>query len=95
MGNPSEFDQVTIELAANRLLLRAVVAHLILSDSGSAERTVRSLTSAINAMASGEIKVPGMEPAVQSKAIGLVRQRAGAFLSDFSLTPEFDDLRAA
>lgn len=94
MTNRQQSDQTTLELAANRLLLRAIVAHLILSDSERAESTIRSLNSAINAVASGVIKVPDMDPTVQSKASDLARQRARAFLSDFSMTPEFDDLRA-
>lgn len=78
-------NQIGIELAANRLLVRAIVAHLVLSDSERAERTIRSLTSAVEAMASGAIKVPDMDPAVKARAIELVRQRARAFLSEFSL----------
>ena len=85
MGHTPSFDQMAIEIAANRLLLRAVVAHLVLTDSDRAERTIRSLTSAVEAMASGAIRVPDMDPAAKAQAIELVRQRARAFLSEFSL----------
>lgn len=78
-------NQIGIELAANRLLVRAIVAHLVLSDSDGAERTIRSLTGAVEAMASGAIKVPDMDPVTKARAIELVRQRARAFLSEFSL----------
>ena len=88
LGRP--MNQINIELAANRLLVRAIVAHLILANSARAERTIRSLVGAVDAMARGAIKVPDMDPELKERAIGLVRERARAFLSEFSLAAPAD-----
>jgi hypothetical protein len=80
-----KFDQMVIETAANRLLMRAVVAHLIAADSTKADQTIQSLASAINAMASNSIQLGDMAPDVHTRAVALVWKRAKTFLRDFNL----------
>jgi hypothetical protein len=88
MRDQNNFDQMVIETAANRLLLRAIIAHLIMADSERAERTIRSLQSTMDAMSSGAIKVRDMDPEVHRIAVDLVKRRAQAFLKDFSLAAD-------
>ena len=75
--------RLTVETAANRVILRALLAHLVVSDPVNAAKTVRSIQRAIQKMAAGAIH--DMDPTVRAKAIALVEKRAQAFLTEFAL----------
>lgn len=78
-------DKLIVETAANRLVLRAILSHLIFSDPKRAEETVHSLLGSVHEMADGSIKVHDMDPDLHAKAIALVTKRATAFLKDLKV----------
>ena len=71
-----------IELAASRLALLAIAAHLIASSTNSAA-TIKAMQTAIDGTAGSSVTMGDMTPEVHTAATALVRKRATAFFVGF------------
>ena len=86
---------IAIELAANRLLTRALVVYLIANDPQKATTTIKSLLAAIDAMANSAALANELDPSIHSAATALIRKRASSFLAELGLSSLPPEVRAA
>lgn len=76
---------LAIEVIANRLLLRALIATIIAADPAKAPTTAKSFLAAIEVMANSAVMAKDHEAALHTAAVMLVRRRATSFLAEFGL----------
>lgn len=79
--------RLEIEVAVNRLVLRAAVGHLIVTSRASALDTITGVRAAVDAMAAEAALLDTGDETVHAAAADLVRARAAAFLDTLAARP--------
>jgi hypothetical protein len=77
-----KINKLAIEVAANRLVLRALLANWMRTSAQNAGELESLFDQAIEAMAPQTLSADGISPVDLASAIELVRSRARGFLSD-------------
>jgi hypothetical protein len=78
------YTQLVIETAANRLVLRALLASLFASGGDHGQRLAKAVLAATEAMAPRALRLDGLDIEAQTETFDQLRKRTIALLADLS-----------
>ena len=78
------YTQLVIEAAANRLVLRALLASLFASGGDQGQRLAKAVLAATEAMTPRALRLDGLDIEAQTETFDQLRKRTIALLADLS-----------
>jgi hypothetical protein len=81
-SNTDLIEDLRIELAAQRLIVRSIIAHLLANSDKPMPLALRDLEEATVKMAPDVAPLADLDPVLHAKGYELARRRATALLSD-------------
>jgi hypothetical protein len=73
-------EQLIIEVTAQRLITRAIIAHMMAHAEKSMAQVMEDLEEAVRKTAPDLLPLPGVEPELQAKASAVIKARAAAMV---------------
>jgi hypothetical protein len=86
------YKQLVIETAANRLVLRALLASLIVSGGDQGQRLAKAVLAAAEAMAPQALRLEGFDIETRTEAVDLLWKRTMAVLAEFTDQSDHSDV---
>ena len=75
-------DELAVEVAALRLIVRSVVAQMLMLSPARMSDTLRAFEEAATKMSPDEVPVADLDPEVHKRAAALAQERARQFVRD-------------
>jgi len=75
-------DELAVEVAALRLIMRSVVAQMLMLSSAPMTETMKAFEDAVAKMSPDEVPVADLDPNLHKHAAQLAQQRARQFVHD-------------
>ena len=77
-----QIERLFVEMTAQRLILRGIVAHLLLANDEPISATLKAFAEAVEKMSPEIVPIPDLDPALHRKAAFLARTRAQKLLEN-------------